>query len=51
MGDNSISAYDGRVAVVVLNYNNYFDTVKCVDGILGEDNISIILVDLSLIHI
>lgn len=45
MGDNSISAYDGRVAVVVLNYNNYFDTVKCVDGILGEDNISVILVD------
>lgn len=36
---------DGRVAVVILNYNNYKDTVECVDGILDISFLDIVLVD------
>jgi GT2 family glycosyltransferase len=35
----------GRVALVILNYNNYPDTVECIDGILGTDFLDIVLVD------
>lgn len=34
-----------RIAAVVLNYNNYSDTVECVDRLLGASRIDIIIVD------
>lgn len=38
---------EGRVSVIILNYNNYADTVECVDGILDADFLDIVLVDNS----
>lgn len=38
---------EGRVAVIILNYNNYSDTVECVDGILDAGYLDIVLVDNS----
>lgn len=39
------SSGNGRIAVVVLNYNNYFDTVECIDLIVGQPDLDIVLVD------
>lgn len=36
---------NGRIAVVVLNYNNYADTVECIGLIAGQPNLDIVLVD------
>ena len=33
------------IAVVILNYNNFPDTVECIDAILGCENLAIVLVD------
>lgn len=38
---------EGRIAVIILNYNNYPDTAECVDGILDADFLDIVLVDNS----
>ncbi len=43
--DTSIGDADGRVAVVVLNYNNYEDSVECLNRIVGTENLDIVLVD------
>lgn len=34
-----------RIAVVILNFNNYEDTVDCIDRIVGCEQLDIILVD------
>lgn len=34
-----------RIATIVLNYNNYKDTAECVDGILDDDSLDVIIVD------
>ncbi len=36
-----------RIAVIVLNYNNYDDTAKCLNHIIGANGLNIILVDNS----
>lgn len=36
---------NGRIAVVVLNYNNYSDTVGCIGLIAGQRDLDIVLVD------
>lgn len=38
-------AGNGRIAVVILNYNNYSDTVECVEMIVGQPDLDIVLVD------
>lgn len=45
MGDINRQLVKGRIAVIILNYNNYSDTVECVDGILDADFLDIVLVD------
>lgn len=39
------STGNGRIAVVILNYNNYSDTVECVGPIAGQPSLDIVLVD------
>lgn len=34
-----------RLGVIILNYNNFDDTVECVDRIVGSDLIEIVIVD------
>lgn len=43
----NIETTPSRIAVIILNYNNYEDTTMCLNRIVGIDSLDIILVDNS----